>query len=117
MTKRRLTLSAISFLAGALSAMHAMAANTTVSIIINSPSSATITCTINYPAGQTSFVEPVAAGAQIASCSVMPGSWSGALTLSGPGAGLFVLSGTNLVVGAAQIVAPGTYSVTITATP
>ena len=95
----------------------ARAANTNLSIIINSPPSTAVNCTIEYPAGTTSFTAPVAAGSTIAGCSVAPAAWSGALTLSGPNAGLFALSGGNLVVGTAAIATPGTYQVTITATP
>jgi hypothetical protein len=90
---------------------------TNLSIVIQSASSAAISCPVNYPTGKTSFTAPVAAGSLIATCSVTPAGWSGALTLSGADAASFALSGFNLNVGAAAITNPKTYSVTVTATP
>jgi hypothetical protein len=86
------------------------AATTTLSIIINSPTSTTVTCPM------TTYTAPLAAGSVVCPITIAPAGWSGALALSGPNAGSFALSASNLVVGAAAL-QPGTYSVTITGTP
>jgi hypothetical protein len=86
-------------------------------IVISSPASTTLTCTVNYPSGQTSFVEPVAAGLALASCTVAPSTWAGSLTLSGADASFFSVSGLALTVGSAPITVPRTYNVTLTASP
>ncbi len=98
-------------------AESASAATTKLSIVINSPASTAINCTINYPSGQSSFAAPIAANSLVATCAVTPSTWSGALTLSGADAGFFALSGTNLDAGAAAITQARAYNVTITATP
>jgi hypothetical protein len=95
-----------------LAPVSAFAANTTVSIIFNSPASTGISCT----AGGL-FTVPVAAGTQVASCAVSPSNWSGALTLSGSQAANFAMSGTNIVVGNNSITTAGTVTLTVTATP
>ena len=95
----------------ALMAGGAYAATTTLSIVINSGPSTSVSCS---PAALTA---PVAAGTLVCPVVVAPASWSGALTLSGPNASSFALSGSNLVVGAAGIANAGTLSVTITSTP
>ena len=94
----------------AIAASAAHAANTTVSIVINSPASTSVSCSPG------TLTAPVAANTVVCPISVVPSGWSGALTLSGTNASSFALSGTNLVVGASALSA-GTYSVTITATP
>jgi hypothetical protein len=99
------------------SAPDAGAAGANLSIVISSPPATAISCPIAYPSGQSSFIEPVAAGTMVATCAVTPASWSGALALSGPDAGYFALSGMNVMVGAADITAARTYNITITATP
>ena len=88
----------------------ANAASLSLSIIINSPNSTTVTCPLS------TYTAPVAAGALICPITIAPTGWSGALTLSGPNASSFALSGSNLNVGPAALTA-GTYNVTITATP
>lgn len=88
----------------------AQGATTNLSIIINSPPSTTVTCTLG------TYTAPLAAGSVICPITVTPSGWSGALTLSGTSASSFALSGSNLVVGSSALNA-GTYSVTITATP
>jgi hypothetical protein len=98
-------------------ALVAHAASTNLSIIINSPPSTGLNCTINYPAGATAFMTPVPASTTIVSCSVAPAGWSGALALSGPDASFFSLAGLTLQVGSAAITTPRTYSVILTATP
>lgn len=100
-----------------LSIVHANAATDNLSIIINSPPSTSVTCPIAYPTGQTAFVSPVAAGTKIASCSVLPSTWSGVLVLSGPDVSLFALSGQDVVVGSTPLTADRTYNVTVTSTP
>ncbi|MBV8739840.1 MAG: hypothetical protein JO007_21815 [Alphaproteobacteria bacterium] len=95
-----------------LAPVTASAANTTVSIVFNSPASTGISCTAGGP-----FTVPVAAGTQIATCAVNPSNWSGALTLSGSQASNFALSGTNIVVGTNPITTAGTVTLTLTATP
>lgn len=94
------------------------AANTSLSIIINGPPATTVSCTIKYPSGQTGFTAPVAAGTQMAACTVAPTGWSGALTIdpSSPDKSYFSLSGMN-VVSAVAITAPRTYTITINANP
>ena len=91
--------------------LAARAANTTVSIVFNGPTSTSVACVNKGP-----FTIPVAAGMTLATCTVLPSSWSGALTLSGGPAGI-VLSGTNIVVGAAAYGTAGTVNLTVTATP
>ncbi len=94
----------------ALFSARADAATTTLSIIINSPTSTTVTCPMS------TYTAPLAAGSVICPITVAPGGWSGALTLSGASASSFALSASNLVVGSTAL-QPGTYSVMITATP
>jgi hypothetical protein len=106
--KRMLGLFAL--LSVALFVNRADAATTTLSIIINSPTSTTVTCPM------TTYTAPLAAGSVICPITVAPSGWSGALALSGASASSFALSGSNLVVGSAALQS-GTYSVTITATP
>jgi hypothetical protein len=98
------------FLSVALFGARADAATTTLSIIINSPTSTTVTCPM------TTYTAPLAAGSLICPITVAPGGWSGALSLSGANASSFALSASNLVVGSTAL-QPGTYSVMITATP
>jgi len=98
-------------LALAFGGAQAQAATTTLSIIINSPPSTVIACPL-----APSYSAPLPAASVICTIAVTPAGWSGALTLSGPDAASFALSGSNLVVGSAALAA-GTYSVTITATP
>jgi hypothetical protein len=97
-------------LSAALVCARADAATTTLSIIINSPTSTTVTCPM------TAYTAPLAAGSVICPITVAPSGWSGALTLSGAGASSFALSASKLVVGSTAL-QPGMYSVTITATP
>jgi hypothetical protein len=106
--KRKLRL--IALLSAALFGARADAATTTVSIVINSPTSTTVTCPL------TTYTAPLAAGSTICAIAVAPNGWSGALALSGTNASSFALSGSNLVVGSTALAA-GTYSATITATP
>jgi hypothetical protein len=94
----------------ALLGARADAATTTLSIIINSPTSTTVTCPL------TTYTAPLAAGSVICPIAVAPSGWSGALALSGTSASSFALSASNLVVGSTALQA-GTYSVTISATP
>jgi hypothetical protein len=100
-----------------LAVATALAATTSLSIVFSSPPSTAVSCPINYPSGQTSFTVPQAPGTVIATCSVTPSAWQGALTLSGANAAAFTLSGMNVVVGAAAITAPATDAVTVTSTP
>lgn len=95
----------------------AWAANQQLSIVITSPPSTATNCTIAYPSGQTSFVEPVAPGTVIANCSVSPSTWSGVITLSGADASVFALSGEDLIVGTSAITVARTYNITVTSTP
>jgi hypothetical protein len=94
----------------AVSVAQAEAATTTLSIIINSPTSTTVKCPM------TTYTGPLAAGSLICPITVAPGGWSGALALTGANASSFALSASNLVVGPTAL-QPGTYSVTVTATP
>ncbi len=89
---------------------RADAATTTLSIIINSPTSTTVTCPM------TTYTAPLAAGSVICPITVAPSGWSGALALSGASASSFALSASKLVVGSTAL-QPGTYSITIIATP
>jgi hypothetical protein len=104
------TLGLFALLSVALFGAPTDAATTTLSIIINSPTSTTVTCPM------TTYTAPLAAGSLICPLTVAPGGWSGALSLSGASASSFALSASNLVVGSTAL-QPGTYSVTITATP
>jgi hypothetical protein len=104
------TLGLFALLSVALFGARADAATTALSIIINSPTSTTVTCPM------TTYTAPLAAGSLICPIAVAPSGWSGALALSGSNASSFALSGSNLVVGSTAL-QPGTYSVTITATP
>jgi hypothetical protein len=106
--KRMLGLFAV--LSLALFGARADAATTTLSIIINSPTSTTVTCPM------TTYTAPLATGSVICPITVAPSGWSGALALSGASASSFALSASNLVVGSTALPA-GTYSVTVTATP
>jgi hypothetical protein len=99
------TLAVLTFTVGVA---HATVAN--LSIIINSPPSTSITCTI------PSLTAPVAAGTNICHLVIAPAGWSGALALSGPDMASFALSGLDLNVGATPLNA-GTYNITLTATP
>ncbi len=94
----------------ALFSARADAATATLSIIINSPTSTTVTCPM------TTYTAPLAAASVVCPITIAPAGWSGALTLSGTNSSSFALSGGNLVVGASAL-ASGSYSVTITATP
>jgi hypothetical protein len=94
----------------ALFGARADAATTTLSIIINSPTSATVTCPM------ATYTAPLAAGSVICPITVAPAGWSGALSLTGANANSFALSASNLVVGSTALQS-GTYSVTLTATP
>jgi hypothetical protein len=95
-----------------LAPVSALAANTTVSSVFNSPASTGISCTAGGP-----FTVPVAAGTQVASCAVNPSNWSGALTLSGSQAANFAMSDTNIVVGTNSITTVETITLTVIATP
>jgi hypothetical protein len=94
----------------ALFCTRADAATTTLSIIINSPTSTAVMCPM------TTYTAPLAAGSVICPVTVAPSGWSGALALSGASATSFALSASKLVVGSTAL-QPGTYSITITATP
>ena len=96
---------------------NALAATTNVVIQITSPPSTAVNCVVDYPSGQTSFVEPVASGTLVATCTVVPSTWSGAFTLSGADASFFTLSGTNVAVGSSALTAPRIYNINLTATP
>jgi hypothetical protein len=98
-----------------LATAPAMAANTTLSIIVNSAPSTSVTCTLTA----SSFTAPVAAGTNVANCVVAPSTWSGALTLSGADASSFALvQGTGaLNVGSTALTASRSYAVTLTSTP
>ena len=85
--------------------------------LFSSTPSTSPNCTINYPSGQTSFVEPVASGTLIATCAVLPSNWVGVLTLSGADASSFVISGETVLVGSTSITVARTYNITVTATP
>jgi hypothetical protein len=104
------TLGLFALLSVALSGVRADAATTTLSIIINSPTSTTVTCPM------TTYTAPLAAGSLICSIAVAPGGWSRALSLTGANASSFALSASSLVVGSTALL-PDAYSVTITATP
>jgi hypothetical protein len=108
--KMKRTLGLFALLSLALFGARADAATTTLSIIINSPTSTTVTCPM------TTYTAPLAAGSVICPIAVAPSGWSGALALSGANAGSFALSASNLVVGSTAL-QPGTYTVVITATP
>ncbi len=94
----------------------AYASTMSLSIVINSPASTAVTCPVT-----ATFVAPLAAGAVVCPISVAPSNWSGTLALSGTNASMFAISsgssGSQLVVGSTAIATPGTYAVTITATP
>ena len=101
----------------ALATSAAWAATTKFSIVVTSSPSTSVTCTVS----QSSFVAPVAAGTTVASCAVLPTTWSGVLTLGdtngGADAALFGMSQGNIVVGSAPLTAARTYNLTVTATP
>ena len=73
--------------------------------------STSVTCSVS-----ASYPAPLGAGTTLCTASVAPGGWSGRLSLSGPDAASFVLSGSSLEVGASPLSA-GSYSVQINATP
>lgn len=108
----------LSALAALLLSVPAWAASNS-SFILNfqSAPATSVACKIAYPAGQTSFSVPVAAGTVVASCAMQPSSWSGLLTLSGADGALFSLNGDNVVVGSAPITAARNYSITVSAAP
>jgi hypothetical protein len=92
------------------------AATMALTIVINSPASASITCPV---AG--TFTSPVPAGTVICPITVAPSNWSGTLSLGGTNAGAFAIaagaSGQTVVVGSAPLTTPGSLSVTINAAP
>ena len=93
----------------------AQAAQTTVTLQFNSPPSTSVSCTANYPTGQSFFTLPLAAGAVVANCTVQPSAWLGSLSVSGNAA--FGVNGTQLVVGSGGYNTAGSVSLTVTATP
>jgi hypothetical protein len=100
-----------------LASVNAHAATSVFSIVVTSPPSTAVNCVVSYPAGQTSFVTPVAVGTLVAACTITPATWSGVLTLTGADASLFNISGSNVVVGAAALTVARTYNLTVTAAP
>lgn len=98
------------------------AATTNMMISITGPPATSISCPVNYPAGQTGFPAPVAPGTLMATCTVSPTGWSGSLSIGGPDASYFALSSAtvstvSVTVGAAAITQPRVYSITVTASP
>lgn len=95
----------------------AKAATTNFSIVFNTPASTGVTCSPGGP-----FTLPVAAGTQVAACSVAPSTWGGTLALSGTGAANFSIGGSapNFTVNIASGVTyntAGTVTLTATSTP
>ncbi len=86
---------------------------------INSPASTAITFAPAAPftGSGTTFTAPgtVASGVTAGTLTIVPTGWVGVLALSGTNAASFTLSGNNLVTAASLV--PGSYSVTVTATP
>jgi hypothetical protein len=65
-------------------------------------------CQIDYPAGHTYFVAPLASGTVVATCAAR-----GTLSLSGPAASSFAVSGNQIVVGNSSITTGGEYDITV----
>lgn len=97
----------------AQSASTTLALNFAPAVVV----STSITCTVAYPTGQSSFTVPVVAGTKIATCTVAPSTWAGTIGLSGADASFFSMSGKDVVVGGTSITAARTYNTTITSTP
>ncbi len=94
----------------------AHAATTTLTIQITSPPSVSVTC---GTATAYTLTAPVKAGTIVCPLAVQPAAWVGtyALTVTGPQPNAFVIAGTNIAVGAADVTAPGAYSLSITTVP
>jgi len=99
------------------SGVAANAASVTLSIVVNAPSSPSVSCAMR---SGTTFTAPLAAGTEICPITVAPTGWSGSLALSGTHAASFAISsgtsGQELAVGSTALDA-GAYSATVTATP
>jgi len=92
-----------------------LAASDTFEVKIASVPATSIDCVINYPAGQTAFYAPLAAGTTVGICSVQPSNWQGWLKIQG-GSGKFVINGMNIVAGTTPV-GFGTYNGTVLTEP
>lgn len=91
-------------------------ASTSVTFVLTGPISLSVACPV-----PVSLTSPLGAGAVLAPITVQPVGWSGALTLTGPDAGLFAISSgggvQNFTVGASPLTVPRAYNFTVVATP
>jgi hypothetical protein len=94
----------------------AFAASTSFSIVFSEPPSTSVSCT-----PVSGLVVPVAAGTEVATCTVAPTTWTGSLGLSGTGAAAFVVGGIapnfTVNVGSTAYNTVGTVNLTATSTP
>ena len=89
-------------------------ATTTFTIVISGTASTSVTVT-----PVANLVAPVAAGAKLADIAVQPAGWTGGITIDGPDASKMRVAGAspNYIIEAAQQLAAGSYSGTVTTTP
>ena len=95
----------------------AFAATTSFSIVFSEAPSASISCT-----GAANLTVPVAAGSIVATCTVLPSSWTGSVGISGTGASAFVVGTPSggvvpIEVGSTAYDTIGTVELTATSTP
>ena len=109
---KALSLLAVLGLFAALTPTHASTG--TVSFTFNaqpdSPASTSVSCPASGP-----WALPVPAGTVLSTCTVLPTTWIGAMTVSG--ATRITASGTQVVVGSSPYNTPGTANLTVTTTP
>ncbi len=94
----------------------AHAATTTLTITIVSPPSTAVAC----GASTAYSLTMPKAGTLVCPITVQPSNWSGTFALtqdSGPQPNAFAIVGNNLVVGASDLTAIGSYSIKITPVP
>jgi hypothetical protein len=100
-----------------LMAGGAFAATNSFSIVFSEAPSTSISCT-----SVANLTVPVAAGSIVATCTVLPASWTGSVGISGTGASAFVVGTPSggvvpIEVGSVAYNTVGTVSLTATSTP
>jgi hypothetical protein len=113
---RKLLLAAVAALALA-APLAANAASTNFAIVFSEAPSTSISCT-----GVANLTVPVAAGSIVATCTVLPSTWTGSVGISGTGAAAFVVGTPSggvvpIEVGSAAYSTVGTVNLTATSTP
>ena len=90
---------------------QAQGASANITVTVNPPNSTGITC------NPASFTGSAPAGSIVCPITVAPSGWSGSLALSGANAALFVITSAPALAVGSTALGPGTYNVTLTATP